>query len=103
MNAVELVAVVAACMLAIYAIGVQYERGGAWKLVFPVTLLALLMSWALNQTLGRLLYGTPASWRETFSKHTERTTHLMSWRGRVARLMAAVLNFFSHDELHIER
>jgi hypothetical protein len=85
----------------IYALGVQYLRGGAWRIVAPFTVVALLMSWTLNQTLARVIYGKPADWKETFSKHTARTVGVAGWRGRIARLVAALLNFAAHDEKHI--
>lgn len=88
-------------MLALYALAVQSERGGLWRLLAPVAIAALLMSCALNQSLGRLIYGRPTSWRETFSKHTERMCQEPGMAGRWARLFAAILNFFSHDERHV--
>jgi hypothetical protein len=70
--------------------------------LLPVTLLALLMSWVLNQTLGRVVYGKPAIWRETFSNHTERMRGVIGWRGRVARFIEALLNFAAHNERHVK-
>lgn len=86
----------------VYCIGVQYERGGWWRLLAPVAIAALLASWFINHTLGRLLYGRPNGWRDTFSKHTARRRLDLGWRGRFARLVAAVLNFPAHDEKHIK-
>ncbi len=105
MNAAALLGIVFGAlllMLAVYAVGVQYQRGGAWRVVLPVTAVALLMSIALNQTLARVIYGRPAHWRETFSKHTARMQAATGLRGRTARLVAALLNFFAHDERHIK-
>lgn len=92
-----------ACILVylLYVIGIQYERGGAWRVLLPFTVLVLLLSWAINQTIGRLVYGKPLTWRETFSKHTSRMVFVQNWRGRFARLIAALLNFASPNENHV--
>ena len=92
----------ALALLVLYAVGVQYERGGPWRVLFPLAMLVLLASWLINQTVGRVIYGKPATWRETFTKHTARTLAQPGWRGRIARLVAAVLNFFAHDERHVK-
>jgi len=87
----------------VYSVGVQYERGGVWRLLAPIAMIALLMSWVINQTLGRVIYGKPTVWRETFSKHTERMQSEPNWRGRLARLVAALLNVVAFREDHIKR
>lgn len=89
-------------MLALYALAVQSERGGLWRLLVVFAVFALIMSWAINQSLGRLIYGAPAHWRETFSKHTQRLRQAPGMAGRWARLFAALLNFFAHDERHVK-
>jgi hypothetical protein len=89
-------------MWLLYAVAVQYERGGAWRALAPLAFSVLLASWMINQSLGRLIYGKPTTWRETFSLHTQRMQSAAGIRGRIARLVKALLNFAAPREDHIK-
>lgn len=88
----------------LYIIGVQYERGGWWYLVAPVTLIAWVIDVWLNFTeLALLTWDWPRNEYElTFSNRLKRLVHDGGWRGNFARFVARrMLNPFAPGGRHI--
>ena len=80
----------------LYPLAIQIERGGWWRCVAPVTVLALLIDVAANHTeLALLLWEWPRRGEWTFSTRLERLVLTTGWRGRVACGIARVLNWLA--------
>jgi len=52
----------------LYPIAIQFERGGAWRLLLPVILLALVIDILANYTELALVFGLPRRGEWTFSQ-----------------------------------
>lgn len=70
-------------MLIWYAIGIQYERGGLWRVLLPYTLFQLYFweiapkgEFTISMRLGRLIEDP-------------------GWRGAVSRWLAVILNWLA--------
>lgn len=88
----------------LYIIGVQYERGGWWRLVAPITLIALALDVLLNFTeLALLMWDWPRDRYElTFSNRLKRLVLDGGWRGAFARFVAnRMLNPFAPNGKHV--
>lgn len=86
----------------LYPIAIQYERGGWWYLLAPVTLLALLIDVVANYTeLALLTWDLPRRGEWTFSTRCKRLQHDQGWRGRIARLVKDYTNFWDPQRDHI--
>jgi len=82
-------------LLLLYPVAIQYQRGGAWRLLYPVTALALALDiWANYTELTIIMWDAPRPLEYTFSERLERLIFDYGWRGNVARITAAYLNFF---------
>ena len=87
----------------LYPLASQYERGGWWKLLAPVTFIAAVLDVLANYSeLSLLMWDWPREGEYLFSKRLERLIHNDDWRGSVARLMAIPLNYFDPVGKHIE-
>lgn len=79
----------------LYPIAVQYERGGWWRLLAPVTISALVIDIIANYTeLALLTWDFPMRGEYTFSTRLKRLQRERGWRGSLARPIVAYLNFF---------
>lgn len=86
----------------LFPIAIQYERGGLWRLVAPVTFVAVLLDIAANYTeLALLTWDFPQKKEYLFSKRLKRLIHNEDWRGSVARAIAKPLDFFDPSGKHI--
>ena len=86
----------------LYPLAVQYERGGWWKLLAPLTLVTLLLDVVLNYTeLALLTWDRPLSGEWTFSTRLKRLQTDRGWRGVLARYVVVYLNFFAPDGKHV--
>jgi len=84
----------------LYPLAIQYRRGGAWLVVAPVTLLALLVDvWCNYTELAFLTWDFPREGEYTFSQRAARLIHYDDWRGALVRRVAVYVNFF--DAHHI--
>lgn len=96
-------------LFVLYVIAVQYERGGAWKLMAPFTLLVILVDVALNIVFVSLLlsempfkHSTFLGRREfTISDRLERLVDEQSHVGSIARFSSKQLNRFAPSGVHI--
>jgi len=80
-------------LILLYPVAVQYERGGFWRLLFPVTFLALIIDVIANWTeLSVAFWELPRMGEWTFSTRLERLVHGMGWRSDIARFVARQLN-----------
>lgn len=85
-----------------YAIGIQYERGGWWRLVAPFTVAFLMLDVLLNYTvLALLTLDMPRKGETTFSKRLKRLQFDLGWRGRMALAIKPALDYFDPDGVHI--
>lgn len=76
----------------LYVVGIQAQRGGWWRLLYPVTLTALLLDWALNYTLlAVLMWDWPRAGERTFSQRVERLIRGTGWRREFAAWIAITL------------
>lgn len=76
-------------------LALQYERGGWWRLVAPITLAALIIDVLANYTvLALLTWDWPARGEWTFSTRCVRLQYYPTFGGRVARWTKAYCNFF---------
>lgn len=90
-------------LLPLYAIGIQVERGGWWRVLWPFTLVALFWDIVLNFTELALLTLDYPEWGEwTFSKRLSRLRFDYGWRGQVARYLKRCLDAIAPSGLHIE-
>lgn len=86
----------------LFPIAIQVERGGWWKLLLPVTLLALLVDVLANYTeLALLTWDWPAKGEYTFSTRCLRLQYYNTWGGHVARSVKAYTNYFDPQGDHI--
>lgn len=90
-------------LIMLYPIAVQYERGGWWRVVAPITVLALVIDVAANHTeLSLAVWEWPRAGEWTFSTRLERLIREQGWRGDVARPVARILNFIAPSGRHIK-
>ena len=94
----------------LYPLAIQYERGGWWRCVLPVTLLALIVdviaNWTelalLSQQARRMgLWDWPRLGEWTFSTRLKRLRYNDDWRGDVGRYIARVLDAIAPSGKHI--
>lgn len=89
-------------MLLWYAVGIQYERGGAWQLLAPFTFLGFLYDVLLQHTLFQLYFWEIAPRGEfTISMRLGRLLQRNDWRGKLARWLAHMLNVLAPSGRHI--
>ena len=90
-------------LLPLYAIGIQYQRGGGWYIVVPVVLIALILDFLLNFTeLAVLTLDFPRMGEWTFSTRLSRLKLNTDWRGDVARYIKRCLDAIAPSGLHIQ-
>ena len=59
-------------VLVLYPLAVQAERGGWWRLLYPVVGFALVLDVVANYTEMRLLFGKPRDAEYTITKRLSR-------------------------------
>lgn len=85
-----------------YPVAIQYERGGWWRLLMPITLvIAVIDVWLNFTTFALVLRSAPRRREYTFSQHLERLVHDTGWRGFIARAAARYTNIFDPTPPHI--
>ncbi len=82
-------------LILLYPVGIQYERGGWWRLVAPIALVMLAIDVLANYTvLALITWDWPARGEWTFSTRCVRLQYYPTFGGRVARLTKAYCNYF---------
>ena len=70
----------------LFPLAVQYERGGWFRIVAPITFIALLIDVLANYTeLALLTWDFPRRGEYTFSNRLRRLQYNNDWRGVLAR------------------
>lgn len=86
----------------LYIPAVQYNRGGAWQLMLPVTVVTLVIDVIANYTeLALITWDFPRKGEYTFSTRLARLQFDTGWRGRIAKLSIRYTNHFDHTGRHI--
>lgn len=86
----------------LYPIAIQYERGGWWLAVAPITILALVVDVLVNYTeLALLTWDWPRRGEWTFSTRLGRLVRYDDWRGDVARVVAFWLDRLAPSGRHV--
>lgn len=89
-------------MLIWYAIGIQYERGGLWRMLLPFTFLGFLYDVLLQYTLFQVYFWEIAPRGEfTISMRLGRLVSRSDWRGIWSRKLAWLLNWMSPKGVHV--
>lgn len=87
----------------LYPLAIQYERGGWWRALAPVTLFALLVDVVANHTeLALLTWDFPERGEWTFSQRLKRLNTDPDWRGKLSRAITVYLDYFDPDGWHIQ-
>ena len=90
-------------LLPLYALGIQYERGGWWRVFAVFALVGLVLDVALNYTELAILTLDFPKWGEwTFSKRLSRLQHNEGWRGALARPIVLLLNSTAPSGQHVK-
>lgn len=85
----------------LYPIAIQFERGGWWYLLFPVTLVTFIIDILTNYTELALVFGLPRRGEWTFSQRLKRLSYRADWRGDLARWCIDYTNRFDPDGRHV--
>lgn len=89
-------------LLCLYPLAIQYQRGGWFKLLLPITLFALVIDVIANYTeLALLTWDFPKEKEYTFSERLVRLQYDTSWSGKIAKPIVKYCNYFSPNGNHI--
>lgn len=89
-------------LLLVYPLAIQYERGGACRLLLPLYLAAGLVDVVLNYTtLALCTWDFPRAGEYTFSKRLSRLVRSSGWRRVLAQLLKAYLDAFDPKGVHV--
>jgi hypothetical protein len=81
---------------------IQYERKGAWQLLFPLYLLTALLDTLANYTeVSLLCMAWPEKGKPTVSMRIPALLFNQGWRGNLAFYVAKYLNYFAPGHNHI--
>ena len=87
----------------LFPIAIQYERGGFWYLVLPITLLAFVVDVIANYTeLALLTWDFPRVNEFTFSQRLSRLKRDESLRGKVCLAISNILDYISPTGKHVQ-
>jgi hypothetical protein len=88
----------------LYVVGIQYQRGGWWRLLLVVALPALALNVVLNYSLLALItWDWPQRGELTFSQRLGRLVNAPGWRGRMALGVAKhLLDWADPDGVHVK-
>jgi hypothetical protein len=90
-------------LILFYCIGIQYERGGWWKLCLPIALVGLVIDVIANHTeLAIITRDFPKRGEWTFSKRLARLQKNTNWRGDFARYVGGCLDKIAPSGIHIK-
>lgn len=78
-----------------YPVGIQFERGGWWRLFFWAYIPVGLADIWLNYTTMRVYFwGRPLPGEYTITRQVKRLKTDPGWRGAIARVLRDYLNFW---------
>jgi hypothetical protein len=87
----------------LYIPAVQVERGGIWRILWPVAVLVLIIDVICNYTeLALLTLDFPRKGEYTFSTRLLRLRQDAGWRGDFAVKVIAYLDYFDPTGRHIK-
>lgn len=88
----------------LYVIGIQYQRGGWWRVCLLAALPALILNVLMNFTvLAVLTWDRPKRGEWTFSQRLGRLILDTGWRGTLAWYIARyLLDWADPDGIHIK-
>lgn len=90
-------------MLVLYAIGIQYERGGLWSVCAVVALMGYVFDVLMQYTLAQVYFWEIAPQGEaTISQRLARLIERKDWRWDIARRLASILNRMAPSGVHIK-
>lgn len=90
-------------LLPLYAVAIQYERGGWWRVFYLVAVPAWVLDVVLNYTeLAAMTLDRPRWGEWTFSTRLKRLKRADGWRGSVGRYVARVLDVIAPSGKHVE-
>lgn len=89
-------------LILLYCIGIQYERGGWWRICYIPAFVGLMIDVIANYTELALLTLDFPRWGEwTFSKRLSRLQHSKDWRGEFSRYVSGCLDKIAPSGKHI--
>ena len=89
-------------LLPLYCIGIQYERGGWWRICYVPALIGLVLDVILNFTeLALITFDFPLRGEWTFSKRLSRLQHAPGARGEFAWYIARCLDKIAPSGKHV--
>lgn len=90
-------------LLPLYFLGIQYERGGLWRIMAVFAVVGLVIDVILNYTeLALLTLDFPRKGEYTFSTRLQRLQYNTDWRGDIARPIASLLDALAPSGQHIK-
>lgn len=102
MSVIEFVLWSPALLAVVYPLGIQYERGGYFRLLLPFYATAAVLSVTVNVTwLSLLVWELPKKREITTSQRCERLVFSDGWTGMLARAVARFTNRFDPTPPHI--
>jgi hypothetical protein len=88
--------------LLFFPLAIQYERGGAWKLLFPLYIATAILDTIANYTeVSLLCLAWPEPGKPTVSMRIPALLVQGGWRGKLALWVAKYLNYFAPNHNHI--
>lgn len=88
-------------LMLLYPVAIQYERGGGWRLLAPITLVAAAINVLVNYTEMALIYDLPRKGEWMLSRRLWRLSYFPGWRGRLATWMIFYTGRFDPDGVHV--
>jgi hypothetical protein len=88
-------------LIILYPIAVQYERGGLWRLLAPVTLFTLAIYVIATHSELALICGWPRKGEWTFSTCLLRLRYRGDLVGKLCRVVIRYLNFGAPNGRHV--
>lgn len=90
--------------LLLFPLAIQYERGGYWKLLWPLYLTTAILDVTANYTeLALITYDWPKAGEVTFSLRIPRLLLVGGWISSAVYWCARYLNYFSPGHNHISQ
>ena len=84
----------------LYPLAIQYQRGGLWRVLMPLTLATAILDVIVNYSAFSLLVMEwPPAGERTVSQRCSRLIHQSGYRGFVARCIQAYCNTFMANHI----